>query len=185
MFTVSQATLVNKVTAGAEIDRVLTDCITLVCFNRLGSVLDTLNTFLCPPQARPVYLTLPTNMVFERIPSSRLSVPLIRSRPPNDPDVENFVLKEVAALVEQAGDDVIILVDACAIRHDARKEVYELATKTGFPIYSTPMGKTVVDEGYERYGGVSISFDFIPFSSLKGITDLHRINHSSRDKGEG
>jgi len=51
---------------------------------------------------------------------------------------------------------VVILVDACAIRHDVREEVNELARKTGFPVYSAPMGKTVVSESYERYGGIYV-----------------------------
>jgi len=53
-------------------------------------------------------------------------------------------------------DDVVILVDACAIRHDLRAEVNELITKTGFPVFSAPMGKTAVSEQYERYGGIYV-----------------------------
>jgi len=134
-FTISQAILTDTNTAAAEIDRVLTDCIT---------------------RARPVYLTLPTNLVFEKISSERLKIPLSRLPPPNDPDVEAFVLDEIIKLVEEAKDDVVILVDACAIRHDARQEVNELITKTGYPVYSAPMGKTAVSETYERYGGIYV-----------------------------
>ncbi|KAJ6584893.1 thiamine diphosphate-binding protein [Mycena capillaripes] len=134
-FTISQAILTETVTAAAEIDRVLTDCIT---------------------RARPVYLTLPTNLVFEKISSERLKIPLSRLPPPNDPDVEAFVLDEIVKLVEQAAEDVVILVDACAIRHDVRSEVHELVTKTGYPVYSAPMGKTAVSENYERYGGIYV-----------------------------
>jgi pyruvate decarboxylase len=36
-----------------------------------------------------------------------------------------------------------------------RKELQELLEKTGFPVYSAPMGKGAVNEQYERYGGVS------------------------------
>ncbi|KAJ6512212.1 pyruvate decarboxylase [Mycena vitilis] len=134
-FTISQAILTDKTSAAAEIDRVLTDCITL---------------------ARPVYLTLPTNLVFEKISSERLKIPLSRLPPPNDPDVSAFVLDEIVKLVEAAVDDVVILVDACAIRHDVREEVNELITKTGYPVYSAPMGKTAVSENYERYGGIYV-----------------------------
>jgi pyruvate decarboxylase len=132
-FTISQASLFDPSTAAVEIDRVLTDCIT---------------------RARPVYLTLPTDLVFHKISSERLKIPLPRVPPPNDPEVEAFVLDEIVKLVEAAEDDVVILVDACAIRHDVRAEVNELIVKTGFPVYSAPMGKTVVSENYERYGGV-------------------------------
>ncbi|KAF7365283.1 Pyruvate decarboxylase [Mycena venus] len=134
-FTISQAILTDANTAAAEIDRILTDCMT---------------------RARPVYLTLPTNLVFEKISSERLKIPLSRLPPPNDPDVEAFVLDEIAKLVDEAADDVVILVDACAIRHDLRSEVNELITKTGFPVFSAPMGKTAVSEKYERYGGIYV-----------------------------
>ncbi|KAJ7626678.1 pyruvate decarboxylase [Mycena polygramma] len=134
-FTISQAILTDKTSAAAEIDRVLTDCITL---------------------ARPVYMTLPTNLVFEKISSERLKIPLSRLPPPNDPDMSAFVLDEIVKLVEAAVDDVVILVDACAIRHDVREEVNELITKTGYPVYAAPMGKTAVSENYERYGGIYV-----------------------------
>ncbi|KAJ6552246.1 pyruvate decarboxylase [Mycena vulgaris] len=132
-FTISQGIITDKDTAAAHIDRVLTECMT---------------------RARPGYLTLPTNLVFEKIPSERLKIPLSRTQPPNDPDVESFVLGEVVKLVKDAQDDVVFLVDGCAIRHDVREEVNALVKKTGYPVYSAPMGKTAVAETYERYGGI-------------------------------
>jgi pyruvate decarboxylase len=139
-FTISQANITNKTTAAAQIDRILTDLIT---------------------SARPVYLTLPTNMVAEKIPSASLATPLSRSPPPNDPAVENFVLEEIGKLAKAAQGDgekngIVILVDACAIRHGVREEVRELCEKTGFPVYAAPMGKTAISENYERYGGIYI-----------------------------
>lgn len=126
----------NKAHAASEIDRVLSACIT---------------------HARPVYLTLPTDIVYEKISSDRLSIPLSRLPPPNDPEVEAFVLDEIVKLFDAAEGDAIILVDACGIRHDARAETNALLKATGFPVYSAPMGKTAVSESYERYGGVSTS----------------------------
>jgi pyruvate decarboxylase len=64
-------------------------------------------------------------------------------------------LDQIINLVGQADNNVIIVVDACAIRHDARLEVVDLVKKTGFPVYCAPMGKTAIPETYERYGGVS------------------------------
>ncbi|KIM66897.1 hypothetical protein SCLCIDRAFT_1210949 [Scleroderma citrinum Foug A] len=141
--TVAQASLMSKINAAAEIDRVLTQCITL---------------------ARPVYLTLPTDLVGEKISAKRLKVPLLRTPPPNDPAVEAFVLDEIVSLVKEAGQDVIILVDACAIRHDVREEVNDLVNKAHFPVYAAPMGKTVVSEQHEYYGGIymgSVSYPTI------------------------
>lgn len=135
-FAITQATLLDKRTAAQEIDRVITACIT---------------------SARPVYLFIPTDVVFMKIPTGNLHTPLTPSNPPNDEETEQFVLDEIVKKVEQAEGDAIFLVDACAVRHHVKDEVKELVEKTGFPVYAAPMGKSAVWEGYERYGGVSIS----------------------------
>ncbi|KAG6901008.1 hypothetical protein C0995_002540 [Termitomyces sp. Mi166 len=132
-FTYSQAWLKNKNHAAAEIDRVLIDCIT---------------------KARPVYLSLPTDLVSAKISTERLHTPLTRSPPPNEPQIESFVVDLIAKQFEEAEGDVVVLVDACAIRHGAKEELNEFLKKTKFPVYSTPMGKTAVDENFERYGGI-------------------------------
>lgn len=129
----------SKTTAATEIDRVLTDCLVW---------------------ARPVYLMLPTDIVHERIPATRLKTPLNLVAPENEPDIEAFVLDEIVELVERVtkGEEkgeVVVIVDGCAIRHHVKREVDELVRKTGFPVFAAPMGKTAMDESYERYGGVS------------------------------
>lgn len=133
--TIAQAMLMNKTQAAAEIDRILTVCIT---------------------NARPVYLTIPMDLTTEKIPAKRLKVELSRAPPPNDPDVESYVLDEIMELVDDAKQDIVVLVDACAIRHDLRQEVNDLLVKTRFPVYAAPMGKTAVSEEHERYGGIYI-----------------------------
>ncbi|KAG2145865.1 thiamine diphosphate-binding protein [Suillus clintonianus] len=133
--TIAQAMIMNKTHAAAEIDRILTECIT---------------------QARPVYLTLPMDLTTEKIPAKRLKVELSRTPPLNDADVENYVLDEIMELVDDAKQDIVVLVDACAVRHDMRQEVNDLLAKTQFPVYATPMGKTAVNEEHERYGGIYI-----------------------------
>ncbi|KAG5642153.1 hypothetical protein DXG03_003557 [Asterophora parasitica] len=132
-FTFSQAFLSDKNHAAAEIDRVLIDCITV---------------------ARPVYIALPTDLVHQKISSESLRIPLTRSPPHNNPQVESFVLEQIVTLFEAAQGDAVVLVDACAIRHDVREELNDFLRKTGFPVYAAPMGKTAVDENYERYGGI-------------------------------
>lgn len=133
--TISAASLESKDTAAAQIDRILTDCLVM---------------------ARPVYLMLPTDLAYERIPSYRLKTPINSNPPDNDPDVEQFALDEIVKLVQEADEDVIILADACAIRHGVKQEIAELVKRTGFPVYAAPMGKTAVDESYERYGGIYV-----------------------------
>jgi pyruvate decarboxylase len=95
-------------------------------------------------------------MVDQKISSAPLAAPLSPRAPVNDPSVEKFVLDEIVKLAEaaQREGEIVILVDACAIRHHVRDEVKDLCEKTGFPVYAAPMGKTVVSEEYERYGGV-------------------------------
>ena len=97
---------------------------------------------------------LPTDLVNEKISAESLRVPISRDLPPNDPQVEDFVLDLIHDKIEEANGDVIVLVDACAIRHDVRKELLELLEVTKFPVYAAPMGKTAISEDYERYGGV-------------------------------
>ena len=101
---------------------------------------------------------LPTDLVHVKIPKKRLLTPLNLDPPRNNPEVEGFVLDEVMKLVESAERDVVILVDACAVRHGVKKELRDLAEKTRFPVYAAPMGKTVISEQYERYGGVRLIF---------------------------
>lgn len=109
-------------------------------------------------QARPVYLSLPTDLVYAQISSERLQIPLTNSPPPNDPKVESFVLDLVVKQFEEAKGDAVVLVDACTIRHDVRDEINDFLRKTGFPVYAAPMGKTAVDEDYDRYGGVRLLY---------------------------
>jgi len=98
---------------------------------------------------------LPTDMVLQEISSERLHIPLSNAPPPNLPAKEEFVIETINQRVKEAEGDVVVLVDACVIRHGVRNEVKEFLKETGFPVYATPMGKTAVDENYSRYGGVS------------------------------
>lgn len=103
-----------------------------------------------------MYLTLPTDFVTAEVSSERLNIPLQRVVSVNDPPTENFVVDQIEKLVREAEGDVVIIVDACVFRYDVRDEVKEFLKKTGFPVYAAPMGKTAIDEDYERYGGVSL-----------------------------
>ncbi|KAF7317173.1 Pyruvate decarboxylase [Mycena chlorophos] len=135
--TIAQGIILDAESAAATIDHILTECM---------------------KKARPAYLTLPTNLIYTKIPSDRLKIPLSHTQAPNDPEVEKEVLNEIVQRVDRASanDSVVILVDVCAIRHDARAEVNELVKKTGFPVYAAPMGKTVVPEDCKGYGGIYV-----------------------------
>ncbi|KLO14832.1 pyruvate decarboxylase [Schizopora paradoxa] len=135
-FSIAQAHLLNKSTAAEEIDDLLVKCVTT---------------------GRPVYLTLPTDLSFAKIPAvKRLQTPLALETPLNDPEVEKVVVREIIKEIHDADKDAVILVDACAIRHHVVDETAELIKRTGFPVYSAPMGKTAVSETNDRYGGLYV-----------------------------
>ncbi|KAG6856421.1 hypothetical protein H0H87_004640 [Tephrocybe sp. NHM501043] len=99
-------------------------------------------------------MSLPTDLVSAKISTERLRTPLSRSPPHNDPQIESFVLDLIQKQFEEADGDAVVLVDACTIRHDSKGELKEFLQMTKFPVYSTPMGKTAIDENFERYGGI-------------------------------
>ena len=107
----------------------------------------------CWVQSRPVYITLPTDMVEKKIEGERLKTPIDLSFPLNDSDKEDYVVDVVLKYLH-AAKNPIILVDACAIRHRALEEVHELIEKSGLPVFVAPMGKGAVDETLPTYGGV-------------------------------
>jgi pyruvate decarboxylase len=70
----------------------------------------------CWIQSRPVYLTLPTDIVQKKIEGERLKTPIDLHFPDNDLDRESYVTDVVLKYLTAAKNPVI-LVDACAIRH--------------------------------------------------------------------
>ena len=99
---------------------------------------------------------LPTDIVQQEIPAQSLQKPLNITPPPNAAEKQQAVIDTVHDLVTKAQGDVVVIVDACVIRHHVRNEVKEFLKATGFPVYATPMGKTAIDENNPRYGGVSM-----------------------------
>lgn len=102
---------------------------------------------------KPVYLGIPTNIEGLKVPKSALDTPIDLSLPAPDAEAEAEVIELVTSAIKKAQRPVI-LVDACAKRHGRMDEVKAFVRKTGFPVFTTPMGKSVVNESYERYGGV-------------------------------
>jgi pyruvate decarboxylase len=107
----------------------------------------------CWIQSRPVYLTLPTDIVEKKIEGERLKTPIDLHFPDNDPERESYVVDVIFKYLSAAKNPVI-LVDACAIRHRVLPEVHDLIDKTGLPVFVTPMGKSAVNETHSNYGGV-------------------------------
>ncbi|KAH8423789.1 alpha-keto acid decarboxylase family protein [Aspergillus melleus] len=107
----------------------------------------------CWVRSRPVYITLPTDMITQQIEGQRLKTPIDLSLPPNDPEKEDYVVDVVLKYLH-AAERPVILVDACAIRHRALDEVHDLVKASGLPTFVAPMGKGAVDETLKNFGGV-------------------------------
>ncbi|MCJ1318554.1 Pyruvate decarboxylase 1 [Xylographa vitiligo] len=107
----------------------------------------------CWVQSRPVYITLPTDMVTKKIEGARLDTPIDLSYPSNVPEKEDYVVDVVLKYLRDAKNPAI-LVDACAIRHRVLDEVHELVKRSGLPVFVTPMGKGAVNETLPTFGGV-------------------------------
>ncbi|KAH0542379.1 hypothetical protein FGG08_003224 [Glutinoglossum americanum] len=117
----------------------------------------------CMIKGRPVYITLPTDMVQKKVEGERLKTPIDVRIPKNNPDVEDYVVGVILKYLHAAKNPTI-LVDACAIRHGVLDEVHELVEKTKLPTFVAPMGKGAVDETLPNYGGVGDA-------SLQGIKE--------------
>lgn len=104
---------------------------------------------------RPVYLGLPSNFVDLNVPASLLDTPIDLSLKKNDPEAQDEVIETVSEMISKATNPVI-LVDACASRHDCKDEVRQLIDATNFPVFVTPMGKSGVNESHPRFGGVYV-----------------------------
>lgn len=73
----------------------------------------------CYLKSRPVYISLPTDMVQKKIEGARLKTPLDLEFPDNEKEKEDYVVSVVLKYLKEAKNPVI-LVDACAIRHRVR-----------------------------------------------------------------
>jgi len=107
----------------------------------------------CWLKSRPVYISLPTDIVQKKIEGARLKTPLDLGYPSNEEEKENYVVDVVLKYLHEAKNPVI-LVDACTIRHRALDEAHKLVKKSGLPTFVTPMGKGAIDETLPNYGGV-------------------------------
>lgn len=107
----------------------------------------------CWIRSRPVYVTLPTDMISAKVNANRLKQPIDLSLPVNDPEKEDYVVDVVLKYLHAAKRPAI-LVDACAIRHRVLDEVRDLVEASGLPTFVAPMGKGAVNETHKNYGGV-------------------------------
>lgn len=134
-FTVFHRMSTNICETTAFLDDLATAC------NEIDRCLRTAYTM-----QRPVYIALPSNMVDMKVPQAMLEKSIDLSLEPNNIQSQNEVIDRILGMVSKASNP-IVLVDACASRHDCKKEVKQLVETTQFPVYVTPMGKGMIDEG--------------------------------------
>ena len=130
--------------------------------------------YTIPTQSRPVYITLPTDLVGAVVSATPLETPLDLTIPENDSDREAVVLDEIAERLTAAQERVVVIVDGCALRYDVTGEVKDFLEKTNFPVFVAPMGKSAVDESYERFGGVSPTPERSRVLLTCSCADIHR-----------
>lgn len=134
-----------------------------------GELIDEL-LIVALKECRPVYLTLPTDLVHAKISSARLSndLPTGSFTPPPASAAEAtlegpsaHVINRIVARYE-AAEDPIVLVDACASRFGMEGWALKLAEETGMQFFETPMGKASTDETHTQYGGCYIGSNSLP-----------------------
>lgn len=130
--TIAQANL-TKNNAVEEIDRVLTVCLL---------------------KGRPVYIGLAVDLsdyVVNVDPADMKPLNLSIARNPKD--VHQAALQTVLDLARKS-QNIIVIVDACAVRHEMMKSVLEFVERTKLPVYVTPMAKGSINEDHPQFRGV-------------------------------
>ncbi|KAI9359957.1 pyruvate decarboxylase-like protein [Zopfochytrium polystomum] len=107
----------------------------------------------CYRTSRPVYVSIPMDVVDFKVDSSRLNVPLNLSHPANDALLEKAAVDTILTQIK-AAKRPIILVDACTIRHRALGETQALIKRSGLPTFIAPMALGAVDTSLKNYAGI-------------------------------
>jgi pyruvate decarboxylase len=127
-FRVAAAELQTTEGAAEEIDRVLREC-----FVKSG----------------PVYIFVPIDLVDQQVPSKGLQTP-IRLEPDQDEKAVEEASKSVMDALA-ASKNPALFVDCLTHRHQASAEARELVDKLGIPVYTSNMGKGIIDETNKYY----------------------------------
>lgn len=130
-FRVAAAELQSAQGAAEEIDRVLREC-----FVKSG----------------PVYLFVPIDLVDVPVPADGLKTPLDLELEVDDPAVKIAANAILDAL--EASKNPCMFVDCLVHRHKAVEEANELVDKLAIPVYTSNMGKGIIDETHEHYVGL-------------------------------
>ncbi|KAF4951623.1 hypothetical protein FSARC_12866 [Fusarium sarcochroum] len=128
--TVAQADLSDPATAGNLIDQTLQRCIL---------------------ESRPVYFTLPLDMVPERLTLSPNTISLTNFD--YNKESEDRVVDALVANIQHS-ERPLIIVDGFTARFGVREDVNELVRVTGISTLTTPFGNGAIDSSLPNYHGI-------------------------------
>ena len=128
--TVASTQLDSAETAPAEIDRVLSACLS---------------------HQQPVYISLPADIVMMKC--NRPNAFLFPTPAPSDQAALGEALKEALGMLAQAQRPVVIG-DVELIRFKLQKEFASFLDKTGYPYVTMMLGKTVLSEHHPQFIGL-------------------------------
>ncbi|KAF2136150.1 uncharacterized protein K452DRAFT_292653 [Aplosporella prunicola CBS 121167] len=103
----------------------------------------------CVRGRRPVYVFLPLDLSMERVPRALLERPLDLAPPEGDAAAAAAMLDEAAnAILELLGKakKAAVFVDVLTARHGGAGAARRLIRRLGLPVFSSNMGKAIVDE---------------------------------------
>ena len=128
--TVASTQLVSGETAPAEIDRVLSACLS---------------------HQQPVYISLPSDVVTMKCKSPNpFPFP---TRPRSDQDALREAIKEADKMLNKAKKPIVIA-DVEVIRFKLQKDFAGFLDKTGFPYVTMMLGKTLLSEQHPQFIGL-------------------------------
>ena len=127
-FRVAAAELQTAEGAAEEIDRVLREC-----FVKSG----------------PVYFFVPIDLVDKPVPSKALTTPLQLEPEEDSNAVENASKAILEALA--SSKNPALFVDCLVHRHQAVEEARQLVDNLAIPVYTSNMGKGIIDETHKYY----------------------------------
>ncbi|KAF2159364.1 hypothetical protein M409DRAFT_71039 [Zasmidium cellare ATCC 36951] len=103
--------------------------------------------------SRPVYIGVPVDMSHRLVSADGLKTPLRTELPPNDQKTEASVVDQILQKLGKFSYPVIIA-DGNAVRDGCVAAEDRLAEITGFPYFTTCMGKGGPNEDLPNFGGV-------------------------------
>ena len=127
-FRVAAAEIQKAEGAAEEIDRVLREC-----FVKSG----------------PVYFFVPIDLVDVPVPSEALQTPL-NLEPEADSQAVEYASKAIMDTISSSKNPALF-VDCLVHRHQAVADAKQLVDKLAIPVYTSNMGKGIIDETHEHY----------------------------------